>query len=242
MVTLTRPGSLLATPDPQGHISGLLYAAEEDLVNALNVLSLFERTLDPALVTVGPAQVAEEEERYKKLAARLVGGLGMDILECRFAVDAMFDRERWARGQRPKRLPWRLSIVYARSFVQVLNRVRYLLEALAQLPGVPKDARAQAAKLQTRLPGLAGVRDSTEHLHERLLRRAKKGRKRATLNTPVIILSENLSANRLVSTMSNGHSGEVKISRQTVELTAAYVQAAIDALDWTGPPQVSYLG
>lgn len=108
-------------------------------MDALHVLTLFEQVLAPEWGVVEETQAEADEVRYKKLAARLVGELGMDIVHCRYAVDAMLDRERWALGLKAKRLPWRLELIHGRSFVLSLNRVRCLLEALAQEPGVPTD-------------------------------------------------------------------------------------------------------
>lgn len=232
ILTLAYPGWQLTTPDPRSEIRALLGAAEDALLDALHALTLFEPTQMSGWGEVDEATLKTEEARYKELSAGMVGS-GVDIVDARHAIDAMFDRERWARGQTPMRLPWRLSLIYARSFMHSLNRVRLLLRALAESTGVPQ---VPGARLEDRLPGLAGVRDSSEHLGERLQRRSRN----RPLTTPVL-LSENLVGNRLVSTMANGEIGEVEVSRASIQAAAECIQAAIDALAWIGPRQVSYL-
>jgi hypothetical protein len=239
ILTLVYPGWQLTTPDPRSEIRAMLGAAEDALLDALHALILFEQTQTPGCEEVHEATLKAEEARYKELSAEMVGS-GVDILDACHAIDAIFDRERWARGQAPKQRPWRLSLIYARSFMHSLNRVRLLLTALAQTPGMPKSRRTQAAEFERRFPGLAGVRDSSEHLHERIRGQARKGRKRLTLPTSTV-LSENLAGNKLVSTMDDGKPGAVEISRTSVAVAAKCVQGVIDALAWRGPRQVSYL-
>ncbi len=85
------------------------------------------------------------------------------------------------------------------------------------------------AELASRLPDLRDVRDSQQHLEERL-QGLVKGKKLPTSQLWI----GNLSNNNYQMTMADGRRGNVEVSRATLDIVASCIQRAIDSFQWTG--------
>lgn len=101
---------------------------------------------------------------------------------------------------------------------------------LGQLSEGSSEVEAARAELVSKLPDLKGVRDSEQHLEERL-QGLVKGNK---LPTSFLWIG-NLINNNYQMTMADGRTGSVEVSRRVLDVAASCIQRVIDAFEWTGP-------
>jgi hypothetical protein len=128
---------------------------------------------------------------------------------------------------------WRAPFVHARSVIQSLNNIRLLLKVISKL-GAPREEVAVAlSHFESTFPDLEGVRNSEQHLDERV-----QGMVRGEpLPNETALWLGNLSGIGYETTMANGKIGRVEISGRSLESARGCVQAAINAFEWTGRPR-----
>lgn len=129
----------------------------------------------------------------------------------------------------------RLPFIHARSFIHAIHEVQKLTTVLDQLVGDSPDIKTASNDLASRIPDLKQVRDSEQHLEDRLQGTAR-GRKLPTAQLWI----GNLVNNQYQMTMNNGRVGSVEISGATLDVAASCIQRVIDALEWTGRPYTTY--
>jgi hypothetical protein len=113
------------------------------------------------------------------------------------------------------------------------------LRALAAIDEVMK-AYAKA------FPDLREVRNSVQHLEERVqgLRGTKQIQPKP-IDSPNVhsdggaMVANQLDDNRFAATMGDGEYGQVEVSLAKLTIATHCLQAIIDALCWSGPPDVS---
>ena len=138
-------------------------------------------------------------------------------------------RESSALTDRARKVLHRMPFIYAQSFLHALDVLRKVLGVF----GTPK-AHSGLDEVRLRFdssfPDLKGVRDSTQHIEERLLGQAKG----KPIQAPIRWIG-NLSGNRFEMTMENGQVGGVEISKASLDVAGSCVQGAIECFEWTGP-------
>lgn len=119
--------------------------------------------------------------------------------------------------------------LHAKSFVHSLYDVQKFIDVLGNLSGNSQEIDAASAELTSKLPDLKGVRDSEQHLEERLqgLTRGQK------LPTSQLWIGNLMNKNYEMTTES-GRIGRIEVSRETLDIAASCIQRTIDSLQWTG--------
>ena len=128
----------------------------------------------------------------------------------------------------------RLPFIHARSFVLALHDVQKFIRVLCQLSDGSSEVEAAMTEFASKLPDLKAVRDSEQHLEERL-QGLVKGKK---LPTSLLWIG-NLINNTYQMTMADGRIGNVEVSRATLDVAASCIQRTIDSFQWTGLPTVT---
>lgn len=138
-------------------------------------------------------------------------------------------RESSAPSDRARKVLHRLPFIYAQSFLHALHGLRKVLGVLATSEA-PSGLDKVRLRFDSSFPDLKGVRDSTQHIEERLLGQAKG----KPIQAPIRWIG-NLSGNRFEMTMENGQVGGVEISKASLDVAGSCVQGAIECFEWTGP-------
>jgi hypothetical protein len=133
----------------------------------------------------------------------------------------------------PPRGQQRAPFVHARSFIHSLNNIRLLLKVIRKLGGPRAAVVAALTRFESTFPDLEEVRNSEQHLDERVQGMVKG----EPLPNETALWLGNLSGVGYETTMANGKIGRVEISGQNLESARGCVQDAINAFEWTGRPR-----
>jgi hypothetical protein len=153
-------------------------------------------------------------------------------------------RERWAEGLLPREHTMALKRIAAESFTGHLHLIGKVLQSVAGMPGAPGELNDVLVAYRARLPDLKGVRDSIQHVDERILGEARgKPIARQSVADGLIDASGGnvtvigmLVPNFYRTTMEDGALGNVPISVSALTLARDTVQATLDAFAWQGSP------
>jgi hypothetical protein len=124
----------------------------------------------------------------------------------------------------PSKYSHRLIFIYAKSFVQALDNFQRILKILSTYPTLPNGIPEIENKLLEFFPDLRGVRNSMQHMEDRIrgLDNKNKPLKLQPINDGFInapngaYAFDNLHDTKFKTTMSNGYYGEIDISRQSM--------------------------
>ena len=120
----------------------------------------------------------------------------------------------------------------ARSLVQSLFDIQKFLALLPKLSQDSQGIDDANNEFSNQLPDLKGVRDSEQHMDERI-QGLVKGKKMPTSK----MWFGNLMTNSYEMTMANGRIGRIEISRKALDISAMCNQGAINSFDWIGHPE-----
>lgn len=255
IVELTYPGTCLdhADRDWCWKIEGQVRSLESTLIDAALALSLFDAERATPRGRRHSRETWDRDSRRRQeiedaIRARLgVERYAMDRYEeVRSLAELEFKREQWSAGRMPSSYEHRLVFVYARSFVNALDRLERCLAVLAKEDGVPVQVAESHAGLCAALPHLREVRNSVSHFEDRSRGLGRGGRPltlqpvmNQMVNAPGggVLMLESLNNNCFGTTMADGHYGEVEVSVATLATAANCVQQVINAFTWKGWPR-----
>jgi hypothetical protein len=154
-------------------------------------------------------------------------------------------REKWERAGGPEAYRRRLSFIHAQSFVSTLAVLQRALLALANYPfraAVLPAIEAACDDFAAALPGLKEVRDSSEHVEERVRGQAfgRKIETKPVSNSMIhapgggVIVIGSINGQHYGGTTADGTYAEVEVADQTTEVARFAVQAIYDAIPWRG--------
>lgn len=176
--------------------------------------------------------------RIRVVFAMLESALG----DADFSLGLFEDSEREGRStfareiiEMPPPHQSRAPFVHARSFIGSLHNIGKFLSVVAKLSGPREGVTAAETCFASTFRDLKGVRDSEQHMEERIQRMAK-GR---PIETEASFWLGNLIGNRYETTTATGTRGSVEISRRSLESARNCVQDAVDAFEWRGRPHLS---
>lgn len=137
--------------------------------------------------------------------------------------------------------------VCAQAFLSALDRAGKVLKVIARAPGLPSSCATVHDKFTAAFPDLVGLRDTMQHVEDRV-RRLKRGGKPIEIQ-PVenewltspggSLVIGALIGNSFQSTMENGSLGKVEVSDATLRTLQGIIQELLDVLPWTGPDHES---
>ncbi len=123
----------------------------------------------------------------------------------------------------PRKYSHRLIFIYAKNFVQALDNFQRALKTLTTYKALPKEISKLENKLLEFFPDLRGVRNSMQHMEDRIrgLDSKNKPLTLQPINDGIIAPNgayafDNLHDTKFKTTMSNGYYGEIDISRQSM--------------------------
>lgn len=236
---LSYPGGWLDYDDNDwaGGMRILLFSLESCLTEAAVSLNLFEPELK-ALSAFNTPMISDWEiKRRENLTKEFKKTLGQadfyrnypEIME---RVDMTITREKWAAGEMPKAYKNKLAYLHAASFVHALDISGKLLTVMNKDPDAPEEVGTQMTKFYSQFPELVGVRDTVEHIEDRV-RGLDRNHKPLELLGQGLTLSS-LRENWFGCTMSNGEYGEVHISLQSLSFLTECIQKVINSFQWRG--------
>lgn len=238
--------------DTRRDIEGLCHLLSGCVSDAVVCLAMFEQGCARARTRPDMAAWERDGELYRAREAELEaedprawGTQGYrewhDAIRERARRDVQ--RTKWAQDGGPEAYKRRLPFIHARSFVNVLAQLRRGLVALTDYElGEATNAsiRAGLETFDTAVPGLVGVRDSSEHAEDRVRWRVRNQRlepgpvENQMIHAPGggALVMESISGRRFGGTIADGTYAEVDVADGTTEVARAVVQAVFDVLPW----------
>jgi hypothetical protein len=262
LVLLTYPGTFLVSSQGAGDhdtftIENLLHAIEGELVSCAIALDDFQRANRPSPVLdidSGRKEWEETRDLRMRILDEVVQRRGLDPFEARrdrgvaLAVSRSFHEQRLAAGREPDSYSHKRPFVYARAFLLSADLVLKIVRALSKVASVPPGLGQVVASLETSLPGLSQVRNSSAHLEDRVRGLDMKGKTITSKPYAGVgitagggmsgMLLENLEGTLFTSTLADGGHGSLDVTADTLSILVAHAQQVIEIFPWRGSPRV----
>lgn len=236
---LDYPGTWLDYDDKgwAWEINKVIGSLESCLTEAGVSLNLFELALQGLSAFNAPEMSEWVTKRRETLLAEIEQRLGQANFYGNYfgitqQVSKTINREKWTTGELPRAYKHKLPFMYARSFIHALDISGKLLTVLSETKDAPEEVRTQSANFYSRFPELKGVRDTIEHIEDRIRGLARNNQPLGPEGGGLWL--SNLRDNRFGCTMSDGHYGEVEISAKSLSLLGECIQKVINSFRWKG--------
>lgn len=250
ILELTKPGAFLKCEDPEfsrqvtNSINFMVNAFFEAnialnlFIQSKNLESLkLDNWIEEREVDRGRRQEIEEQVK-----SELSEKSDMNFLDLNFKIQVRYNHEKWEKGIMPVDFENRLGILHAKSFVSALDTFGVFLKKISKIPSAPLNIKVLHSSFTKIIPDLKDVRDSTQHIDERV--EGKKYGKEIELkpfNNGVINSEVGslalwvLTGNKFGITKGNGELGEVEISIETLSKVQPIMQETFNSFEWIGP-------
>lgn len=245
---LIYPGTWLDYEDEDWvfEVQKIIGSIESQLIEATLALGLFEREQSCSRMSLKEEWEADVPlrqkiiEKYQKEYGE--EGLYQNISGLLELTDLELRQERWKAGQLPRSYQHHLIFMYAKAFLYSLDMLSKLIRVLSEKEGIPKEINEISQSFTSRFPSLKGVRDSEQHIEDRVrgLGRKQKQLKLKPVNNSLIkadggvLALGNLNGNKFGSTMADGHYGEVEVSIDSLNFVRDSIQKILDSFNWRG--------
>ena len=165
--------------------------------------------------------------------------------EIQFLAERQFNQERLASGLMPSSFQNKNCIFYANAFVFYLDRFDKLLDDLK--PTKADNTDEWKRRFKEAFPDLRGVRDSSQHIDNRIKQKGRKNRDidlKPVTGTPInisgthVLVMESLAGTHFCSTMGNGALGCVDITQESMGKLQKLLQDVLNAFSWIGLPMI----
>ncbi|BBW23144.1 TPA: hypothetical protein SCS19_004137 [Enterobacter kobei] len=243
---LIKPGNFIAHEDREysrkfdnliRHLETAFYEANVSLnlfIKEYNNVDNFSFGYDEALA---------ELQKRRDLQTLVRSELGIDSFEeVNFEVDKRLKRERWREGVMPESHQHCLLFVFAKSFLYALDAICRFIKVISEEHGAPVQIKDLYARINDSLPNLRAVRNSSQHLDERVRGKSNHGKKlepkgvsNEAFNLPTgALVLDSLNGSKFGTTMADGHYGEVDVSLETLLIIRDILQEVINSFQWNG--------
>lgn len=246
------PGTWLELADrgTASQAQAVLYAAESCLADAGLALGGFVAT---RLIAMPGGRETLEARAARRQQIELAVRQQLNISYHEFdrydeivlEVDRRMLRERYIAGQLPEGYARRRPFLYAKSFLYAIDGFRDVLVQIAKL-GISSTVESLISEIDSRLPSLPHVRDSTAHADERVQGMAKgkiialKPVKNRMISAPGgALIVDALNGDSYGCTLADGSYGEVPVTRESFQLCVDVMQRLVHSLPWKGSPRVA---
>lgn len=226
----------------------LCHLLSDCVADAVVTLSLFEEAVTQPASDQWDHDRGRERQREAELETQEGLEWGQpDYFERSNAIREQARRDalriKWAEQGGPESYRRRLPFIHAQSFVSTLAQLQRSLVALSSYQFEPHESAAilQACDgFAAALPGLKGVRDSTEHAEDRVRgeARGKKLEPAPMINEAIhapgggVLIMNMLNGRKFGCTLADGTFAELEVSDATTAIASSAVQAVYDALPW----------
>ena len=136
--------------------------------------------------------------------------------------------------------------MHARTFISSLDLFDKVLKVLAAEPGVPDSLKDLQAEMKAAFPSLRGVRDSVQHLEQRLQGEARgKALPAKPVDNPLVKaqsavgIMNNLNGSKYGTVTEGGEYREVDVSPKSMERLQQILQNVLKSFSWKGPKTLS---
>jgi len=134
-------------------------------------------------------------------------------------------------GQVPSSYQLQIRLLYAKSYVHSIATFNNFLKVISENPIASPGLGNIHEKFKRKFPFLVEVRNSVQHVEDRIRRRGRNGKKYETTLNLIAALSDN----RFVVTIADGSDGEVPISLEGLTAMQKSLTDVYAIFDWTGP-------
>ena len=259
ILEITQPGGILE-PERDGEwrmrVLGLLFMTLTAFWDACIAVGMFEnqfaedaRYREAHRLTlerheaIAERQRAIEDRWRQKLGEREYWRRRTEVLAEVVKEDR---REAWKSGEIPRSYEGRLSFMYAEAYVHAVDRIRKLLFELAGVDGIPEELKAIKAAFREEFGDTIAVRNSMEHVNDRMRYQGPYGSTFAPDSTGVpwveaaedaeVLVLGSLSASGLGYTAGDGTFRTAELTQARLERLRDLLQDAMDAFAWAGTP------
>lgn len=247
------PGTWVDLPDQQASwdVGSILHTVMSAFDEATMALILFEQAQHAS-----PRRTREQREadsqRHSEISRTLEAQAGPDAYRpdrwdaIRNEASRQLMLENWSAGRVPDQILHHVPFINAKAFLYGADSIGKLLSSLAERDDIPEAARHAAEAFSDAFPELREVRNSTQHLEDRIrgLGRNNKPLQLKPVDNQLIrapggaLVLNSLNGNRYGSTMADGSYGEVEVSAASLGKMRDLIEAVLNALPWKGPVDV----
>ncbi|EPP5206661.1 hypothetical protein ACUQZ9_001525 [Enterobacter hormaechei] len=226
------------------HIESSFYEANVSLNLFINEMQRTGRDTDSSqLLSEFELDMKKRSELEKQVREEMgVSGYNEYVI---IEAEARLRREKWNGGTPPESHSNALKYVYAKSFLSSIDSIKKFLNALANSKELttPEKVKELYKSFCEEFPDLRGVRNTTQHLDERV-RGIGQDRKpmqiqpinKEELQIPAGIAVFNmLNGSKFGTTMGDGSYGEVDVSPETLKKIQIIIQELMNCFRWVGP-------
>jgi hypothetical protein len=250
---ITVPGTWLDYEDTQWawNVEQLISNLRYQFYSANVALNLFESARQDAIAnppTINQEQWERDRERQQELAREELAKLNpKDRREANFLADIRLKREKWQDGDLPSDLKRREKFLHAQTFITALDFFDKILRTLAKTENIPEPLKQLPAKFSESFPDLREVRNSNQHLEDRirLLGTPVRGRPTPLVTQPVVnglvnapeggvLITNSLNGTKFFCTLADGTCGEVDISPESMALLQDIFNDVLLSFKWCG--------
>ena len=235
------------TPELARDIESMLRKLVDELDDCAVALDLFEQEQQRDKVFAESSWEKERERERTHEEALQAAGVELSWDDMRHRVELDLRRADWKAGKSPEHYIGRRAFLHAETFVGHLDMLVKLLKGLSKKAATRASAiDPLVATLDANMGGAAkDIRDSIQHVDERILGRGKKA---PIVTQPVnshgilaphggVFVIRGLFNNHLGYTTDDGALKTVEISVTTLATAQSAVQAALNTFMWRGQKQ-----
>lgn len=152
----------------------------------------------------------------------------------RYEAEVREKKEKWERGELPVSVTTGHPLCFAQLFLYALGNFGRVLRTFSDLQDVPAGLKSASELLKARFPDAWEIRNSMQHLDERIL---GKGNRNQPLPPPPNRVSSinSIMNGHYTFTLADGRLGRQEISFVAMENLREVYQMVIDSLEWEGP-------
>lgn len=244
---LIMPGNFIVHEDREysRKFEGLIRHLENTFYEANVSLNLFIKEYNNVGSYNGKSydEALAELQKRRDLQALVSSEIGIDSFEqVNFEVEKRLKRERWSEGVVPASHQHCLLFIFAKSFLYALDAIRKFINAMSEEHGAPVKIKELHDRINDSLPDLRAVRNSTQHLDERVRGKGNYGKRlepKGVTNEaynfpPGTLIFDSLNGSKFGTTMADGHYGEVDVSLETLLIIRDILQEVIYSFQWEG--------
>lgn len=173
-----------------------------------------------------------------------------DYQEIDLEIEKALKLEKWAHGHIPREFNQHLIFIYIRAFLYAIDTFEKILGVLSKEKNVPEGITNHHARIAETFPHLRGIRNSTQHIEDRLrglgagrppqpidIQPFKNGHISASGSGALVL--GHLHGSTYGCTKADGHYGEIDISPESLQCFQEILQTVLSSFKWRGPKQHS---
>lgn len=223
-------------------IEGMLRHMVDLVSEAAIALTFFENSLgakhDPESEWRQDAAIRREID--EKLREELGDDYYQDYDNTRLESECQVRRRKMELGIVPRAYVHKIPFIHARTFVFAVDSFGKFLDELTKYEQVPEEIVIHQERFNELLPSVRKIRNSAQHIEDRLRRYGSWQDKRNGKKMEVdgFFGLSNLAGNRLGYTIDDGTYQEIEISESTFKILLDTMNNILPLFKWKGPASI----